>query len=297
MNFQVIYNPNSGKHRGEKLSPIIIDALKRAGHKVTTHRTLHRLHAQDIAKHLDFSSIDAILSIGGDGTAYEVLNGIMRNSSDTHPIFGIIPVGTGNSFVKDLGMKKWEDGLKAVLAGKTQEVDIVRFKTEGETNYFMNALGFGLVADVCIFADKIKKVMGSSAYTVGTLREIVKYKPHHTKLTVDGEVYEYEGVFTNFSNSSIIGGNMKISPFSIIDDGIIEAVILEDMPKPDIIKAFPTIYDGQHLKNPNIKVFRGKHFRVETDPPKYCNPEGEIFGVTPLELDVLQKELKYFTLN
>lgn len=297
MNLHVIYNPNSGKRRGEKLSPIILDALKRAGHSVTPYRTLHRLHAMDIAKHLELQPEDAVLSVGGDGTAYEVLNGIMQNPAPKHPVFGIIPVGTGNSFVKDLGMKKWEDGLKAVLAGKTQAVDIVRFITEGETNYFMNALGFGLVADVCIFADKVKKVMGSSSYTVGALKEIMQFKAHKTKLTVDGEVHEFNGVFTNFSNSCIIGGNMKISPFSVIDDGIIEAVILEDMPKGEIIKAFPTIYDGQHLSNPNVKVFRGKHFLVETDPPKFCNPEGEIFGVTPLELDVLQKEIDYFTLN
>lgn len=295
MNIQLIYNPNAGSGRGGKFSPIVIDAFRKRGHTVIDYRTLYRNHATEIAKHFDLNRCDAIVSVGGDGTAYEVLNGIMLNtSSDKRPPLGIIPLGTGNSFAQDLGMQQWQDGIIAVLKGKTRVADIMKFVSEGGVYYSLNSIGFGLPADVSATGNKYKKILGKSVYTVCAVGEIMRYKPHFTRLEVDGKVYEYQGAFTNFSNSCYFGGNMKISPNSVIDDGIIEIIVLENAPKNEIIKALPTVYKGEHLSNPHVKVYRGKHIKVETVPPKICNPEGEIFGVTPLEIDVLPKEIEFF---
>ena len=297
MNIQLIYNPNSGGGRGDKLYPHILKALRDLGHTVTPYRTLYRFHATEIAKHIDANACDLVLAAGGDGTLYEVLNGIMQNtSSKEHPLYGLIPVGTGNSFSVDLNMKTWTDGVKAVAGGKSRAIDVMEFITEGDKYYSINAIGFGLVADVSYLGNKMKKFIGKTAYTVGAVAEILKFKPQKTKLEVDGTVYEYDSVLTNFSNTVILGGNMKISPNSIMDDGIIECLVLEDMPKKDLLKVFPMVFEGKHLSVPQFKVYPGKHFKVWSDPPKICNPEGEIFGVTPLELRVLPKEIKMLTL-
>ncbi len=297
MNIQLIYNPNSGGGRGDKLYPLILKALRDKGYAVTPYRTLYCFHAAEIAKHIDVNACDLILAVGGDGTAHEVLNGIMQNtSSKEHPLMGVIPVGTGNSFSVDLNMKKWEDGLKAVFQGKSRRVDILEFITEGDKYYSINAIGFGLVADVTDLGNKMKKFIGKTAYTVGAVIEIMRFKPQKTKLEVDGKLYEYNGVFTNFSNSVWIGGNMKFSPNSIIDDGLAECLVLEDLPKKDLLKVFPKVFKGNHLTVPQLSVYKGKHFKVWSDSQKICNPDGEIFGVTPLELTVLQKEIKMLTL-
>ena len=87
---------------------------------------------------------------------------------------------------------------------------------------------------------------------------------------------------------------MKISPESVIDDGVIELVILEAMPKGEILKELPTLYKGEHLSNPHITVYKGKQFKVETFPEKTLNPEGEIFGVTPIEVTVIPKMIEMF---
>ncbi|MBN2780858.1 MAG: diacylglycerol kinase family lipid kinase [Candidatus Marinimicrobia bacterium] len=298
MTIQLIYNPNAGGGRGAKLSTIIIDLLRSKGHQVVEYRTLYRNHATEIAKHLDLNSCDALVCAGGDGTLYEVLNGIMLNSStETRPPFGLIPVGTGNSFAQDLGMRHWRDGISAILEGKTRQVDLMEFRTEGEAYHSISSIGFGLPTDVCVRGNKYKKIAGKSAYTVSALVEILRFKPFHTKLVADGELHEFEGALVNFSNSRIFGGNMKISPDSLIDDGLIEAVVLENCTRSEILKAFPTIYSGEHLKNPHVKVYQGKHFKVETFPEKICNPEGEIFGVTPLEIDVMPKEVEFFVID
>ncbi|MDZ7797103.1 MAG: YegS/Rv2252/BmrU family lipid kinase [Candidatus Marinimicrobia bacterium] len=295
MIIQVIYNPNSGGGRGGKLAPLIIQSLGQHGNMTIDHCTLYRNHATEIAKHIDMGRCDAMVVIGGDGTMYEVLNGLMANTtSQKRPPLGMIPVGTGNSFAKDLNMFHWKDGILAVMKGKTRRADIMKFITEGEAYYSMNSIGFGIPADVSIRGNKYKKFLGKWAYTACAVTEIMRFKPHETRLEVDGKVHEFEGAFTNFSNSVYFGGNMKISPDSVIDDGIIEAVVLENMSKGELLHALPSVYSGEHLSNPHVKVYKGKHFKVETVPTKICNPEGEIFGVTPLEITVLPKEIEFF---
>jgi diacylglycerol kinase (ATP) len=292
---QLIHNPHSGGGRGKELAPLAIKALKDAGHEVEDHDTLYHDHATEIVKHLDLNACDILVSVGGDGTMYEVLNGLIKNKNvKTYPTFAVIPVGTGNSFSQDIGMKTWRDGVKAIISNKKKAVDVMKFNTEGEDYYSLNCIGFGLPTDVCINGIKYKKVFGKGAYTVSALVEIMRFKPFHTKLEVDGVLHEFDAALVNFSNSTIFGGNMKISPESIIDDGEIEVVVLENCRKGEIIKALPTVYKGEHLSNPHITVYKGKHFKVETFPEKILNPEGEIFGVTPMEVTVLPKMLEMF---
>jgi len=160
----------------------------------------------------------------------------------------------------------------------------------------MNCTGFGFVADVNVAANKIKKYIGKTAYTVCAVREIMRFKPHKSKVEVDGFVHEYNGVLTNFSNSVWIGGNMKISPTSVINDGIAECLILHDLPKSKLMKVFPKVFDGSHLEVEEFEILRGKHFKAWSEPVKVTNPDGEMYGVTPLEITVLPKEFKMLTL-
>lgn len=297
MKIHLIYNPNSGGGKGNKLYPLIHKQLSDAGHTVIPYRTLYRFHATELAKHIDNNNCDLILAAGGDGTAHEVLNGIMQNtSSDNHPLFALIPVGTGNSFSQDLNFKHWRDGLQAIEKGKIVDVDLLKIVCDEEAHYSMNCTGFGFVADVNVLGNKMKKFIGKTAYTVGALIEILRFKPHKCKIEVDGVVHEYNGVLTNFSNSVWIGGNMKISPNSVIDDGIAECLILKDLPKRKLMKVFPKVFDGSHLSVEEFEIFTGKHFRAWSEPSKITNPDGEMYGATPLDITVLPKEIKMLSL-
>ncbi len=294
MHIDLIYNPKSGGGRGENLTPIIIKALEEKGHTLNIHRTEYHDHATEITRHLDLSQSDVVASVGGDGTMYEVLNGLLKNKNKKKPVFAVIPVGTGNSFSQDLNMHQWRDGVVAILEAKTRPVDVMKFTTEGEDYYSINSISIGLPTDVGISGKKYKKLMGKHSYTFSALIEIMRYKPHHTILEVDGVKHEYMGAFTNFANTRLFGGNMIISPDSVMDDGEIEAIVLTDAPKKEIIKAFPTLYKGEHISNPYVRIYKGKHFKISADPIKTSSPEGEIFGVTPLELLVMPKAVTMF---
>lgn len=298
MNIELVYNPNSGGGRGKNLAPIIIKTLEDQGHTLKVYKTKYREHAIKIVRQLDLKNTDILVSVGGDGTMYEVLNGLFKNEkSDKKPYFAVIPVGTGNSFSQDLNMHQWKDGLFAIENGKTRPIDVMKFNTEGEDYYSINSLGIGLPSDVCITGSKYKKILGKFSYTSSAIIEVMRYKPHYTILEVDGIKHEYMGAFTNFSNTRMFGGNMMVSPNSILDDGEIEAVVLLDAPKKVIIKALPTLYTGKHIDNPYVKVYKGKHFKITTNPVKVANPEGEIFGVTPIEIIVIPKAIEMFYLD
>lgn len=297
MKIQLIYNPNSGGGKGAKLYPLIHKTLNDAGHTVIPYRTLYRFHAKEIAKHIDVNACDLVMAAGGDGTAHEVLNGLMENTStEKHPLFGLLPVGTGNSFSQDLNFKNWEDGIRAVNTNKQIDVDIMKIISDGVAHYSMNCTGFGFVADVNVLGNKMKKYFGKTAYTIGALIEILRFKPHQCKIEVDGVTHEYSGVLTNFSNSVWIGGNMKISPNSIINDGVAECLILRDLPRRKLMKVFPKVFDGSHLEVEEFEIFRGKHFKAWSDPVKVTNPDGEMYGVTPLEISILPKEFRMLSL-
>ncbi|MFA6617503.1 MAG: diacylglycerol kinase family protein [Candidatus Neomarinimicrobiota bacterium] len=297
MQIQLICNPNSGAKKGDKLYPKIYKMLIDAGHTVIPYKTLYRFHAKEIAKHIDLNACDLVLSVGGDGTAHEVLNGLMQNtSSDKHPLFGLIPVGTGNSFAQDLNFKNWKDGIKAISEGKTIDLDIMKISSGAEPHYSMNCTGFGFVADVNLTGNKMKRFFGKTAYTLGALIEILRFKPHKCIVEVDGVRHEYNGVLTNFSNSVWIAGNMKISPTSVLNDGLLECLILHALPKHKLLKVFPKVFDGSHLSLDEFEILQGKHFKAWSDPEKVTNPDGEIFGVTPLEISILPKEFKILSL-
>lgn len=297
MRIQLICNPNSGAGKGAKLYPKIHKILNDAGYTVVPYHTLYRFHALEIAKNLDLNVCDLVLSVGGDGTTHEVLNGLMQNtSSDKHPLLGIIPVGTGNSFSQDLNFKTWQDGIKAIEEGKVIDLDIIKIISNDEVHYAMNATGFGFVADVNHLGNKLKKLFGKLSYTVASFIEILRIKPQHCKLEVDGIKYEYDGILTNFSNSIVLGGKMKLSPDSIINDGILECSILRDISKRKVLKVFPKVFDGTHLDLEEFSIYRGKHFKVWSDPVKVTNPDGDMYGVTPLEITVLPQEFEILSL-
>ncbi len=296
MKIQLIFNPHAGRGRGMKTYPEIHRLLKEAGHEVIPHRTIYRFHATEIVKSLNLYETDTIISVGGDGTLFEIVNGLMINAGKKIPPVGIIPIGTGNSFAKDLKIFTLEDGIRAVKRNISRPVDIISFTTENSLYYFVNNLGFGFVADVSLSSEPLKR-LGYTAYAIGVLKEMTRLRSHELTLEIDGKKYHHKANFCYFCNSVWVAGNMKISPTSRLDDGEMEIMVLNQITRKEMLKTFPKVFKGTHIKHPSVKIYRGKHVKASTIPAKFCNPDGEIFGVTPLEVKVLPSALQFCTLE
>jgi YegS/Rv2252/BmrU family lipid kinase len=292
----LIANPNSGKASGRKLIPA---AEKRLGaNRITSdvYLTRYHGHASEIVKQLSIREYDAVVSMGGDGTNYQVLNGVLKYHGDADlPPLGIIPAGRGNSFCKDLQLFTAADGIDALSQKATRKVDVCRFTQHNTDFYFVNLMGLGFVTDVARTAAGFKWA-GDLSYVIGVFYHTLGLRCHFMELEIDGKNSAGNNCFVEFCNSRFTGGDMLMAPDAKIDDGRFDAVIVAPLSRIGLISTFPKIFKGTHGQNPAVRFVRGKSATICTRPEKALLPDGEIFGTTPTRIDILPGLVRYFSL-
>ena len=196
MNIFYLNNPASGNKNGVKYFSLIKNELDKQNIEHESVQTEYTGHGTEIIKNLAFEKYDAIAVSGGDGTLFETINGYFANKSTKRIPVGVIPIGRGNAFARDLDLypEKWEAAIKAIISGKTKPVDIGFCKTPNEEFYFINILGLGFVTDVASTAFKLR-VLGHLSYILGVLYRTISLKPFHLELEVDGKKIERKNVF------------------------------------------------------------------------------------------------------
>lgn len=290
----IIFNPWAGHGYAGKTQGEIEAYLKGIGLAYDLLRTEHKGHGIELTKNADFSQYDGIIAAGGDGTLFEVINGYYHNTSSNRLPIGIMPVGTGNAFIRDMDLHDhdWKTAIDIVRGGKTRKCDVGHFTTEGKTWYYLNILGLGIVADIGETAIKLK-ALGNISYTIGSLYQILKLKPYNIKLTVDDKTIERENVFVEISNTRYTA-NFLMAPFARTDDGLLDVTILSPKGRIGLIRSFPKIITGEHIHMKEIETFQASYIRVETDIPKILTPDGELMGSTPLEVNCLKHAIDVF---
>jgi YegS/Rv2252/BmrU family lipid kinase len=231
--------------------------------------------------------------VGGDGTLFEALNGMVKAGRFV-PV-AQIPVGTGNSFIKDLGIESVEDGLRALTEGRTRAVDIGRVRSAAGEYHFVNLVGAGFVADVGSRAVTFK-LFGDLSYTIGVLLGLAVLRAAPCRLVVDGKESVRDALFIEVCNSRKTGGDMIMAPSAKVDDGLFDVVIARAMNRRTLLKLFPLIFTGEHVKDPHVETFRCSRISVSFEPPQKVTPDGEILGTTPLDIEVVPRALEVFSL-
>jgi len=293
MSFLVIANPHAGRGRGAKALRRVREALKHRGIRHETAVSGWAGHAVKIAAQAARDGAGGLVLVGGDGTLFEVLNG-MQKAGRMLPV-AQIPIGTGNSFIKDLGIETTEDGLAAFAGGRTRRVDIGRMTSSAGEFYFANLVGAGFVADVAARAARFK-LLGDVSYKIGVFIELAVLRSRLCRLLVDGRPIEREAIFVEICNSRKTGGDMIMAPRAILDDGLFDVVIAKSMDRRTLLRLFPLIFTGEHVKDPHVETFTCSRLLLEFDPPGRVTPDGELAGTTPLSVEVLPRCLEMFTL-
>ena len=160
MKVLLVYNPFAGHQRAKKVLPQIEAAFVDQNISFDLALTDYPEHATEIVKQADFKKYDAIVAAGGDGTLFEVINGFYKNKSRTKIPLGILSVGTGNAFARDLELDSdnWDKAIEIIAGQKLKKVDVGYFQSHGQEYYFLNILGLGFVADVTETARRLKKL-------------------------------------------------------------------------------------------------------------------------------------------
>ena len=293
MKLFLIVNPAAGKNKGAKAIEKAIPLLKQKGIQSEVTTSNFAGHAIELAQQFDPSKFDGIIAIGGDGTLFEVINGLLKKYQSFDLPVGQIPVGTGNSFIKDLAIQTIEDAIAKIAGGTSRKVDVGFFKYPEGEHYFINLLGTGFVANVAHRAGKYK-AFGPLSYVIGVFEEVARLKSVPMEITIDGKVYQREYIFTEICNSTKTGGNMIMAPDAKIDDGLLDIILLNRISRLNLLKVFPQIFKGTHVNDSHVETFKGKHIKIITETLQRLTPDGEVFGSTPIEVFILPNKITMF---
>ncbi|MCK5205054.1 MAG: diacylglycerol kinase family lipid kinase [Desulfobacterales bacterium] len=295
MKIALIANSRSKEVKNQNLSPDLEKKLLERNIRFDLFTTQYHGHAFEMVKQISIGEYDAIVTMGGDGTNYQVLNGLLKYHGDKQfPPMGILPVGRGNSFARDLQIFSIEDGISALGRQATRKVDVCRFSQDKDAYYFVNLMGFGFVTDVAKTAARFKWAADFS-YVVGVFHRLLGLDFHEMVLEIDGTVISGKNCFVEICNSKYTGGNMLMAPEAQIDDGMFDVVVLSPLSRLSLISTLPKLFKGTHGENPAIQFIKAKSASVYTQPQKILLPDGEIFGTTPTEIKILPRLVRYFT--
>jgi diacylglycerol kinase (ATP) len=290
----VIANPRAGHGRGARTLSKVEESLKARNIAHHTAVSTRPGHVKELAAEAAGRGQSPLVLIGGDGTLFEALNGMVAAGRFV-PV-AQIPVGSGNSFIKDLGIETVEDGLRALSEGRTRAVDIGRVRSAVGEYHFVNLVGAGFVANVGSRAVSFK-LFGDSAYTIGVLLELVTLRAASCRLSVDGKESVRDALFIEVCNSRKTGGDMIMAPSAEVDDGKLDVVIARAMNRRTLLKLFPLIFKGAHVRDPHVETFRCSRISVSFEPPQKVTPDGEIIGTTPLDIEIVPRALQVFALK
>lgn len=283
-----IVNPMAGNGYSLKVEKQLKAELDRRGVSCRFLRTDGPRHATELARSAAAEeTCSGVVSVGGDGTAYEVACGLMN----TGVPMGIIPAGTGNDFIKSVSIPRNPiKALELVLSGKARPVDVGGINDR----LFLNVCGTGFDVTVLDYTLAAKKyVRGILPYLIGLVRGIAHYEPVHVRFTVDGVTEERDVLICSVANGKYFGGGIAICPEATADDGKLDLVVVENKPRWMIPFYIPALLMGRVLKFPFTM-----HKRVEA-LDLYCkdmrlNADGEVSVVDDVHFSILKGALTLF---
>lgn len=292
----IIFNPNAAYGRSVKKLEAIRAGIRSLGIKATFIPTEYAGHGTELVAGTDLSGFDGLVAAGGDGTVFEILNGLYQHPKSARIPLGIIPIGTGNAFSRELALQTdvLTEAIKLLRQGHTRQADVGFVRSAGSSYYFLNIVSMGFAVDAGRVALKMK-LLGKTAYTLATLWQVMRLRSYPLLMEIDGEQVRSNNVFVTFSNSRYTGTHFLIAPDASIDDGLLDVTVLEHLPRLRLLKLFPSIYSGSHVEYNEISTFKASHIKILSPPNLSLGPDGEFCGHTPAEIRCLPKDLTIFS--
>jgi len=288
---RLIYNPTSGREEIKRRLPDILQKLDRGGIEASCHATESEGDATLAAAEAVDRGFDMVIAAGGDGTLYEVING-MANKPNRPPL-GILPLGTTNDFARALGIPKhWEYACDLITQQYTQTVDLGR----ANQRYFINIAGGGSLTELTYeVPSKLKTMIGQLAYYMKGLEKMTRLRPTMLRLEAKeiGEIHEEIMLFL-ICNSNSVGGFEKLAPSASLSDGLFDVIVLRKCNLAEFIRIASLALRGEHLNDPHLIHFQTNQLKVTTPDYVQLNLDGEYGGTLPCTFTLLPSHLQIF---
>lgn len=288
--FIAIVNPAAGGGRAAKLAATEIARLRERDLRIDVIASTGPGHASELAREAYDQGYRKFLAVGGDGTAHEIINGIFSRERAVQRVeLGFLPLGTGNSFLRDFTNDGAESSLDALKTGRKRRVDLLRLYHSSGIIYSFNLLSVGFTADVGAITNRIFKPFGHLGYLLGVFIKVVQLKRRAFKMRCDDdrEWDERRCLFLTFNNSKYTGGTMLIAPHADPSDGAIEYVRWGPIGRLGLIRMLPRLYDGTHIEHPLASRRSVRRVEFDLEGPVDVMVDGEIVTVQCQILEVL----------
>ena len=269
----LVFNPAAAKGRAEAMHKRIDVYLAERGIEAVWHRTEGPGHARNIVSGL--RGDDPAVAVGGDGTVHEVAAGCV----DTGRVMGVLPLGSGNDYVKALGIGTGlERALGILAAGRVRAVDT------GEVNGipFNNGLGIGFDAEVAAGVSEAPKVLGGfGGYLWSVGRLLWGMRCHRASIKFGGgEAFEAKTILIAAALGTTYGARFKLAPGSSLDDGAFDVVWSEELDRAEVVRLVPAVLRGTHLSHPKVHLARAQEIEVSLVQPVPAHVDGEMLPPT-----------------
>jgi diacylglycerol kinase (ATP) len=320
-----VVNPSAGAGDGARIWDELVTTFRDLGVDFEFQLTEKPEHAIEIARKAAEEGFGTVVAVGGDGTVFEVTNGLMAVERSRRPRLGVIPTGRHNDLCRTLGIPLDRVTAASFLAsGNKRTIDlgwIEYVASDGvRTAYFTNVAGLGFEGEVSKreegLPERVARSLGATATRLfSTLVTFATYKDKDIDLTIDGEVRRVLATSCMVANGRYTGGKMCVAPEAAYDDGLFDVVVIgaghgspvidvpEGSPAPSysalqrgVAKAkaairLPAVYRGTHVEDESVMVLRGGKVKISSTDRMVLEADGEILGEGPLTAEVIARAL------
>lgn len=271
--------------------PDILQRLDQGGIEASCHATTGEGDATASAADAVERGYDMIIAAGGDGTLYEVVNGMA--GKENLPPLGVFPLGTTNDFARGLGIpRNWEDYCDLVIRQQTRPIDV------GKANdrYFINIAGGGTLTELTYdVPSRLKTMIGQLAYYIKGVEKMVSLSPQELIINAEGqETIHDEFMLFLITNTNSVGGFEKLAPGARIDDGLLDVIALKKCNLAEFVRVVTLALRGEHMNDKKVITFRTSSMEVTSPGKVLLNLDGELGGSLPGQFSVLNQHLRIF---
>ena len=289
----VVVNPHCGQRVGRRVLERVKPIFEEAGVELDIVETEYAGHAREVIQGLDLQGEDAFCAVGGDGTMHEVINGLLTRSDDISLPIGLIPAGTGNSFLHGFECLDPLEAARRIVEGKTRPIDVAQVTLGDRVLYAFNIVGWGMVTDILIQSERLRW-LGENRYTVASALEVLKGRRRSARLVIEGEESVDDFVFVLACNTQYTGKGMRMAPYADLSDGLIDLVIVREATRRQMLRLLPKVFDGGHVHSPLVEYVQTKEFSLIPDIDETVNVDGELMDRSPVHVVMMPQALQVF---
>ena len=288
--FFAIVNPAAGGGRCGRLAPAALERVRATGIELEIVQTTRAGEATTLARAAYAQGFRNFLAVGGDGTSYEIVNGLFPDAeTQGRPALGFLPLGTGNSFLRDFTSRGVEHTIESLRQKNRRPCDVIRLRHAAGEIYFINMLNLGFAADAGEVANRRFKRWGASSYIFGVLATLARLEhllfPHRLPGADDWD--RRPCLFLAFGNSKFTGGKMMMAPNADPADGKIEYVRWSPLGRLRLLWNFPRLFSGTHITHPLASRAAVERIDLDLGGPVNVIVDGEVLRLDCHSVEVL----------